>query len=411
MSSAAQVLWMQLRSGEWLNERRVQTLGGMLLAVEIVGFLFLIAGTHGWIMPLDHATTTDFVSFYAAGTLANEGTPQLAYNHDAHYAAEERATAPGIGYQFFYYPPVFLLLCTILARLPYLVAFIVFEAATLAGYLLVARAILRERDWRVLLPLLAFPAVFWTLGLGQNALLTAALFGAAMLAVDCRPIIAGLLLGALCYKPHFGLLVPIALAAGERWRTFAAAAASTAALCGLSLLLFGPQTWQAFFAAVGGSPAVYESGRIDLAGFISPFGLVLLLGGSAALAYGAQALATIGAVGLAVFTWRRRSNLPNRAATLTAATIVAVPVALLYDFMLGSIAALWLIRAGREDGFLPWELTVLASLFVAPMMARGLGDAWHVPAAPLATLALLAMVAARAFRGGPHAFAAPAATD
>src|SRR6202007_3224914 len=104
--------------------------------------------------------------------------------------------------------------------------------------------------------ILAFPAVWWNFGLGQNAFLTAALFGAATLLVDRRPILAGLLFGALCYKPHFGLLVPLALAAGGRWRCFAAAAASAGGLVLASLMVFGSSTWEAFLAAAAGSHAV-----------------------------------------------------------------------------------------------------------------------------------------------------------
>src|SRR5271156_1367741 len=144
---------------------------------------------------------------------------------------------------FFYYPPVFLLLCGALARLPYLTAFLVFEATTLGFYLLVLRRILGERSVAILVPLLAFPPVLWTIGLGQNGFLTAGLFGAATLLIDRRPTVAGLLFGALCVKPHFALLVPVALAAGGRWRAVAAAFASAAALCLLSLAVFGWQTW------------------------------------------------------------------------------------------------------------------------------------------------------------------------
>jgi alpha-1,2-mannosyltransferase len=124
-----------------LDSRLVPRLCGILLAVEIALFLFLAAGSYGLIVPLPKPTSTDFVSFYAAGGLADLGTPELAYNRDAHYAAEERATEPGIVYNFFYYPPVFLLLCGALARLPYLTAFVVFEATTFGFYLLVLRSI------------------------------------------------------------------------------------------------------------------------------------------------------------------------------------------------------------------------------------------------------------------------------
>ena len=67
---------------------------------------------------------------------------------------------------------MFLLLCAALARLPYLAAFIAFEAATFTLYLIVMRRILAGRGWTAMLPVLAFPPLFWVLGLGQNTFLT-----------------------------------------------------------------------------------------------------------------------------------------------------------------------------------------------------------------------------------------------
>src|ERR1051326_2452390 len=145
-AAAAVARWRQpARWSAWLTRKRVGIGAAILLALQLAGFLFIVAGTHGWIVPLPRPTTTDFVSFYAAGTLANEGHPALAYDYPAHLAAEERVTGPGIKYQFFNYPPVFILLCALLSRLPYLVAFILFEGATLALYLFVDCRILGER--------------------------------------------------------------------------------------------------------------------------------------------------------------------------------------------------------------------------------------------------------------------------
>ena len=90
-----------------MERRRVFLACKILLLFEVALFLFLVAGTYGLIVPLAKPTSTDFVSFYAAGKLADAGTPELAYDRAAHYRAEERATAPGITYNFFYYPPVF----------------------------------------------------------------------------------------------------------------------------------------------------------------------------------------------------------------------------------------------------------------------------------------------------------------
>lgn len=396
MLSLVGAFFSRLRICAGLGRGPVLACGGLLLALEFATFLFIVAGTHGLIVPLGNPTTTDFASFYAAGSLADGGTPALAYDQAAHYAAEQSATEPGIGYQFFYYPPVFLLLCAALARMPYLVAFVLFEAVTLGLYLYVARAILREKGQAVFVPLLAFPSVFWTLGLGQNAFLTAALFGAALLLIDRRPVASGLMFGLLCYKPHMGLLIPVALAAGGHWRAFAAAAAALAGLVLLSMFFFGWTTWHDFVMLAAGSRATYESGRIDFGGFVSPFGAVRLLGGSPYAAYAVQAAMTLAAAALVAVVWRRSLSLPIRAAALAAATLVAVPVVLVYDLMVAAIAAAWLVRAGRESGFLPWEKATLAGLFIVPLLARDLGNAWHLPLGPVAVVALLALVLGRA---------------
>ena len=383
--------------GNSLDHGRIVSYCGILLAIEISCFLFLVAGTHGLITPLSAPTSTDFVSFYAAGSLADAGTPELVYDQAAHGAAEERATESGVEYRFFYYPPVFLLLCAPLARLPYLGAFLVFEGATLILYLIVVRSILDECRFAGLVPILAFPAVFWTLGLGQNAFLTAALFGAGTLCIDRRPIAAGLLFGALCYKPHFGLLVPVALAAGGHWRAFIAAFAAAAGLCLSSLMLFGWVTWSDFFTTVAASHATYESGRVAFGGLVSPFGAVLLLGGNSTTAYAVQAGATLSAGLMVGFVWRSGHALPIRAATLAAATLVAIPVILIYDLMLAAVAVVWLLSARNGDELRVWEKVALAGSFLLLLDPRDFAEVSHVPVAPLVAVALIVAVATRVF--------------
>ena len=330
-----------------LERQRVRLCCGVLLAIDLSVFLFMAAGTHGLIVPLAKPTSTDFVSFYAAGNLADAGTPELAYDRAEHYAAEERAAEVGIDYNFFYYPPTFLLLCAVLGHLPYIVAFLIFEMATLSLYLYVSRSILGDRTSTILVPLLAFPPVLWTFGLGQNAFLTAGLFGAATVLIDRRPAVAGLLFGALCYKPHFGLLVPVALAAGGYWRVFAAAFVSAAALCLLSLTVFGWETWRDFLAAAAASPAVYQSGR-DLRSVASSTR-------SERCCCSAEPRRWLTQLRQPRFWlppfWSRMSGaahlpLPIRAATLAAATLAAAPLALFYDLMLAAVATAWLLRAG-----------------------------------------------------------------
>ena len=383
--------------GAWLDRRHLALCGAVLLALEIAIFLFLIAGTHGWIVPLERATTTDFASFYAAGALADAGTPALAYDPAAHYAMEQAVTAPGIEYQFFNYPPVYLILCVAFAQLPYLAAFLLFIAATLFFYIALARQILADRSLTATVVLLSFPMVFWTMGLGQNAFLTAALFGLATLLIDRRPVAAGLLFGMLCYKPHFGLLVPVALAAGGYWRGFAAAALSAGVLVLASALLFGWETWHAFLVTAGGSHAIYESGRILFTGFANPFGAVRLIGGPVTLAYAVQGVASLAAAALVFAAWRYRLSLPIRAAVLASATLIAAPVAIFYDLMLGTIAVCWLARDNAHP-ISAGEKTFFAAITLLLLDVRDLGESWHLPVAAAASLGLFAIVTARALR-------------
>src|SRR5205823_14154355 len=142
------------------------------------------------------------------------------------------------------------------------------------------------------------------------------------------------------------------------------------------------------------SHAIYSTGRIDFGGLITPFGAVLVAGGTPNAAYAAQAAVTLGAGLLVVFVWRRGLPLPTRAATLAAATLVAVPVALIYDLMLAAVAAAWLVR--DPAGLAGWERVALTALFVLAMIPPGLAEAWRVPAGPIVALALLALIAARA---------------
>jgi alpha-1,2-mannosyltransferase len=385
----------QARDARWLTRARVIALGQVMLLIELTILVLLALWQHGVITDKASNTSSDFVSFYAAGKLALAGTPALAYDQAAHFLTEQRFMAEGAQYQYFFYPPVVLLLFAPLALLPYFVAFYVFEIATLAAFLLVMRQILREPGWVWVAPVLAFPAIFWTFGLGQNAFLTAALFGGFTLLVDRRPALAGMLLGLLCYKPHFGLLAPVGLVFGKHWRAFLAAGATVAALVGLSAAVFGIETWQAYLTAFRGSDAVYASGRIDYAGIITPFGAARLLGFGPSASYLVQALVTASMILLVAAVWRRGVNRNLRAATMLAATLLAVPLALLYDKMLLLVAIGWLVREGRNDRFAPWEKTLLLTAYLISLVEYAVGSAWHLPAGPLISLAVLLLALRR----------------
>ncbi len=101
-------------------------------------------------------------------------------------------------------------------------------------------------EW--LLLALAYPAVLINVGHGQNGFLTAALLGGALLMLDRRPLMAGILFGLLVYKPQYGLMIPLVLAVSGRWRIrfIAAAKPHWLLLTIATTLSFGVSAWHAF---------------------------------------------------------------------------------------------------------------------------------------------------------------------
>ena len=120
--------------------------------------------------------------------------------------------------------------------------------------------------------------------------------------IERRPALAGVLIGLLTYKPHLGLLFPIALIAGGHWRAFATATIAAVLIAAASWLVFGSESWNAFFASIGHtSQAFLSDGWADWSKLHTAFGLTRTLGGSETLAWTMQiAVALLAAVGVAV---------------------------------------------------------------------------------------------------------------
>ena len=115
------------------------------------------------------------------------------------------------------------------------------------------------------------------------------------------------------------------------------------------------------------------------------------------MAYVVQAGATISASLLVGFVWRSGFALPIRAATLAAATLIAIPVILIYDLTLAGVAVAWLVRAREGDELPIWEKAVLAGSLLLLLNPRGLAEVSHIPIAPVVALALVVVVTTRVF--------------
>jgi len=384
-----------LREARWLTAGRAAALGALL---GIVPALYVAAAVLRVVAPPGPPGPTDFLSFHAASALALAGQPEAAWDPARHAAAQ--AAVVQAGYFAFFYPPIFLLICLPLALLSYPAAYLGWLAATGAACAAVL-ARYRAAPWPAVAALCVLaPAAVQNIANGQNAFLTTALLGAAGLALDRRPALAGACLATLAFKPQLGLLVLPALLAARRWRTLAWGVLAGLAWVAASGIVLGWESWRGFLASLPMAMTALEREDIGPAVLQSVFVSLRTLGvpmHAARMAQAAAAAAVILAVALAA---ARQPGGRAEVAAMAAGAPLATPFVLTYDMTLLLLPAIWLTAEGRRTGFLPWEKLGIAAVLLAPVATilawQGLG----VSAGPLAPGLTLLLVLRRAGAGG-----------
>jgi len=372
---------------------------GLTLALAYAVVLYgAYVGGHWLFDPQGRPIANDFVNVWAAGKLALEGHAADAYDWTLHKAMEVRAVGHAFdNYYGWHYPPMFFFAAAILAQMPYAAAMPVWLGVTLLPYVAAMRGIVGERAGFFVA--LGFPAGLWNATAGQNGFLTAALIGGTLGLMERHPALAGVCLGLLSYKPHFGLLFPIVLIASRRWRVFITAAITAFAMAAASWIVFGHAAWQAFFRwmpVTGG--VVLGDGAADWQRLQSLFGLIRSFGGGEALAWSAQsALAVMLAIALA-WLWRSRAVFELKAAALATGALLATPYLYIYDLVALAIPVAFLLRLALKRGFSAAEMIGLPALTLLllayPYAKTQVGFA--------AALVVALLIAQRAWTGARH---------
>ena len=385
-----------LRDASWLTRGRIFGYSTALIAGTVAVMTWVLSG-HGMADPMGRPVGTDFLRLWAASYALLNGEGWAIYQPDAFYSLERAVTQPATpDFYPWNYPPSSFLIVYPLALLPYLQSLAAWLALGFAGYLAAL--------WRIFpKPLtlwvgLAFPAVFWTVTHGQTSFLTTSLFCWGLLQLPRRPVLAGILFGALTFKPHLGLLLPVALVAGRHWRVVITAALTAILSAVASVVFFGTGVWADFLASTTDTRSMLESG-LNFGHYYkmqSVFAAARLLGSPMLVAYSLQTLVALCAAAAVVWVWRRPTGNPDlKNAMLMAATPLSTAFIFDYDLMLLAPPIAWLARKGITDGTLPYERTTLVAVFLAPFVSRVVGMHTHLLLAPIFIAALLVVIVRR----------------
>ncbi len=341
---------------------------------------------------------TDFDAFWSGAVLAIQGQPSAAYDPTL-MSAMQAIGAQSVAGQFLPYmnPPIFLLLCLPLGLLPYLPAMAAFILATFIAAIACLKRILPPR-WPML-PVAMLPVLILNATDGQNGAISATAFAAGMLHLERRPVLAGFCLGILSFKPHLALGVPIALGAARRWTTLVSFVASVGGLTMLSWVILGRAAWASFLGAMPVARHVLEQGT-TWPKMQSVYAAARILHGNVSLSLTLQAVAAVLALVTLALHAKRRFGAGPEMSALVSATLLCTPYLLDYDLVCLAIPMAWIVARGSLAGWLPWEKSLLAVLYVYPLEARNLNVQLGIPVAPFLVAALFGTIVARTCRLG-----------
>ena len=359
-----------------------------------------VSGLHEKLMPHEGAFVTDFVNVYTAGVVVHEGRPAGAYDWGEQKNRQDKLTQSvskadssiqDSGFIPWLYPPMFLGIAWLVAFFPYFIALGVYSVLGFVAFGATLRKLApqyKETKWA----LAAFPGVFINLFSGQNGFITTALLAAGLFLLEESPIVAGIAFGALSYKPHFFALIPLVLIVGRYWKALASTLVSAALCAGLSLIVFGFESWQAFASGLAATRTnILEIGTDRWLGILhSVFSMVRVLGGGVQTAYAIQTIVAGCAVLDLLWIWSRKSSsLAVRGASLAAALLLASPYSFVYDQVLLAIPIALLARQGIQNGFLSYEKTFLFALWLLPFLVQDSGKNFMFPLTPPMLIGLM----------------------
>ena len=343
----------------------------------------------------------DFANYWVAGRLVLSGEHMLLFPHDAYFSHLQSIFGPNYQIHSWSYPPHYLLLMWPLGFLGYEAALISFLLVTLAMF-----AVSAMRFRRAFAPgtsvaqtvVALVPFAVMMIAATQNGFLIATFMLVALTFMKSRPWLAGLALALLTMKPQLGLLFAVVVVMDRNWRVLAWTVVCTVALAGLSVLLFGFESWQAYFREV---IPYQQSVMTDWYGIFlrmmpSVFGSVRTLELAPATAFAAHWVFAAIALPLLVWLlWKVRDPLP-RAFTLLAGTFLLTPYSFNYDMgALSLVAALLAQSLALRSLRLAALCVALVAVLPGVMTALGLAG---LPLSPVLLAAAVTALAAASLR-------------
>lgn len=377
-----------LRVGAALSRRILYPVLSLLIFAPIAWLIYRPAANG--LDVTGHQIGRDFINVWIGPQLAFGGRIATLFDLEAYHAALGTLFGQPLPFHNWGYPLFTLPAFWPLAQLPYFAALALWTAGLFAAFAAVVVAELdRAARVQAALVLLFAPACLINIVGGQNGFLSAALFLGGILAIDRRPVVAGILFGLLTFKPHLGLLLPFVLIALGAWRVIASATATAGLLVLISAAMFGIEPWQRYLEVTSAFQVLLLERFHGFYTFMMASVLAAgrTLGLSYAVALGLQVAIAVPVLVLTCFAVRKTADPCRRALLLASAAPLVTPYAFNYD-LTGLAAVLVWMLFGRLPRSPRWSAVYILA-WLAPVAMMYL----NMLGAGIAPLVLIAMFA------------------
>ena len=309
----------------------------------------------------------DFAVFWSVSQFIINGTPQNAYNHPLLSEAFRNTLHQSDHFiMYWLYPPYALLINAPLALVNYKLSWLLFVIIT-AFWL--TRAVTAIAPMPITLwAVLASPALMCTTLGAQNGALNASLAGAGLLLLGTQPLLAGVCLGILSYKPHLVPLLFLMLLIDRHWKALASAVITILLLSAVSTLLYGVGIWQSWWNAIHDTSVNISNYTFPYEKMASVFGAARGWGLPADMSLGVHIPVAVAAIILLGKIWiQRRTSFDIKVTAIILTTLISIPYMYYYDYPLSLVALAFWARHATKAGWQKEEYPVMLMIWLSPL--------------------------------------------
>lgn len=343
----------------------------------------------------------DYRMMYAAGETTLSGNVADVYNVPVQQAIVEQMLGTEMPKDvIWFYPPTFLLaIISLFSALPFYVSMFLWLIVTLILAVVSARFLVQKQKNLALLTI-GYPSVLFTARWGQNSFLSTSLLGLGIAFMESKPVLSGLFFGLLTYKPQLAVFPFLILLITKEWKVFRWSVFFTFVTVLCSVLLFGVDTWLAFFQYFfRQTPALLSSVWIKTAAIQPTLYTALRLFG----VKGVLLNVLMGAVGIAatilvMLVWKNTSRIALRGSAMILGMFTFIPYFIQYDLMLLCIPLMLLTKDFIEYGYRKEEVILTIVLWLLPLINMTIVNETLIQICPFVAMIALVFVLLRTKR-------------